>query len=60
MIDKPYLTKEVVEEYEVKTITVLSPEGNQYILQKGGVSDFLRVRGLGSKSDAQKRGWRFK
>lgn len=59
MIDKPYRTKEVVEEYEVKTITVISPEGNQYILEKGSMEEFLRLRGLGTKSDAKKRGWRF-
>ena len=60
MINETYRTKEVVEEYEVKTIIVVSPQGNQYHVNKENVSEFLRVRGIAHKKDAVKQGWLFK
>ena len=60
MIDKEYLTKEIVPEYKVKkkiTIAIHS-SGNQYKVQD--LKEFLSVRGYDTEKSAKKDGWRFK
>ena len=60
MIDKKYLTKEIVPEYEVKKDIdiVICPSGNQYKVKD--LKAFLYSRGLESKKSAKELGWRFK
>lgn len=60
MIDKKYLTKEIVPEYEVKkkTIIAIHSSGNQYKVHD--LKEFLNARGFDTKKSAENSGWRFK